>query len=102
MSETSREYIECRIFILGDEKVGKKSFVKKLLNVPSTSIIRNEEAEEEYNKLYSEMKEKMEQEKIRIEQQEALLKSISDERYSNFIKKYQKRQDLIQLNHFSK
>ena len=79
MSETSREYIECRIFILGDEKVGKKSFVKKLLNVPSTSIIRNEEAEEEYNKLYSEMKEKMEQEKIRIEQQEALLKSINEE-----------------------
>ena len=82
MSETLREYIECRIFILGDEKVGKKSFVKKLLNVPCTSIIRNEEAEEEYNKLYSEMKEKMEQEKIRIQQQEALLQSMNEENKS--------------------
>ena len=63
MSEHSREYIECRIFILGDEKVGKKSFVNKILNLPCTSVIRNEEAEEEYNKLFNHMKEQMEKEK---------------------------------------
>ena len=53
MSQPQREYIECRLFILGDEKVGKKSFVQKILNLPSTSIIHNLEAEKEYNKLLS-------------------------------------------------
>jgi len=82
MSEPIREYIECRLFILGDEGVGKKSFVKKILNLNSTSIIRNFEAEEEYNKLLSQYKEQMEQEKQRQLQQEALLKSIDDENKS--------------------
>ena len=82
MSERSREYIECRMFILGDEKVGKKSFVNKILNLPCTSVIRNAEAEEEYNKLFNHVKEQMEKEKMRQEQQEALLKSISDENKS--------------------
>ena len=76
----SKEYIECRIFILGDEKVGKKSFVKKFLNLPCTTIIRNKEAEEEYNKLYSEMKEKIEKEKNRIEEENALLQSVNDDK----------------------
>ena len=78
MSEPSREYIECRIFILGDEKVGKKSFVKKILNLPSTSIIRNKEAENDYNKLYLEYKEQVEQERQRQIQQQELLKSINE------------------------
>ena len=82
MSEPIREYIECRLFILGDEGVGKKSFVKKILNLNSTSIIRNFEAEEEYNKLLSQYKEQIEQEKQRQLQQEALLKSIDDENKS--------------------
>ena len=82
MTEPSKEYIECRLFILGDEKVGKKSFVKKFLNLPCTSVIRNIEAEEEYNKLYAQMKENIEQEKIRLQEQQALLKSIDDENRS--------------------
>ena len=82
MTEPSKEYIECRLFILGDEKVGKKSFVKKFLNLPCTSVIRNIEAEEEYNKLYAQMKENIEQEKIRLQEQQALLKSINDENMS--------------------
>ena len=49
MSKIKKEYIECRIFILGDEKVGKKSFVKKLLGLPCTSVIHDPESEEEYN-----------------------------------------------------
>ena len=78
MSVPSREYIECRLFILGDEKVGKKSFVKKILSLPSTSIIKNIQEEEEYNKLYSEYKEQMEQERRRQIEQQALLKSINE------------------------
>ena len=80
MNESSREYIECRLFILGDEKVGKKSFVNKIQNLPCTTIIRNIEAEEEYNRLYSEMQKSMEKEKLRQQQQEELLKSISEEK----------------------
>ena len=82
MSEPIREYVECRLFILGDENVGKKSFVKRFLNLNSTSIIQNIEAEEEYNKLYSHYKEQVEQEKERQLQQEALLRSINDEQKS--------------------
>ena len=41
MSKTSKEYIECRLYILGDERVGKKSFVQKILNLPSTGIIHD-------------------------------------------------------------
>ena len=100
MSEPSREYIECRIFILGDEKVGKKSFVNKIINLPCTSEIRNVEAEEEYNKLYSHMKEQMEQEKMRQEQQEALLKSINDETKSkneDFTSKFTSTRTLFKI-----
>ena len=52
----------CAIY---DDKTRKKSFANKIQNLPCTSVIRNIEAEEEYKKLYSEMKELMEQEKIR-------------------------------------
>ena len=41
MRESEKTYIECRIFILGEKNVGKKSFVCRLLNLPSTSEIRN-------------------------------------------------------------
>ena len=77
MSEPSRDYIECRLFILGDEKVGKKSFVKKILNLPSTSIIRNKVAEDDYNKLNSQFKEQIEQERQWQLQQKELLKIIN-------------------------
>ena len=50
MKESEKTYIECRIFILGEKGAGKKSFVCRLLNLPSTSEIRNIEAEEEFNK----------------------------------------------------
>ena len=46
--ESEKTYIECRLFILGERNVGKKSFIGKLLNVSSTSMIRNHEAENEF------------------------------------------------------
>ena len=51
MNEYEKNYIECRLFILGDRNVGKKSFIEKLISVPSTSLIRNIEAEKEFNKV---------------------------------------------------
>ena len=78
MSEPQREYVECRLFILGDEKVGKKSFVKKILNLPSTSIIHNIEAEKDYDKLLSQFNEQIEQERQWQIQQQELLKSINN------------------------
>ena len=83
MSEPSKEYIECRIFILGDEKVGKKSFVKKILNLPCTNIIHNKEAEEQYNQLLEKMKEEIEKVRIQEQQQQELLKSIKNDNKSN-------------------
>ena len=62
MRESEKTYIECRIFILGEKNVGKKSFVCRLLNLPSTSEIRNLEAEEEFNKKIIKLTKKIEQE----------------------------------------
>ena len=76
MSEPIKEYIECRIFILGDENVGKKSFAKRILNLPSTGVIRNTEAEEEYDKLNQKINEEIEKDRIKEEQQRALLASM--------------------------
>ena len=50
MQEFEKNYIECRFFVIGDRNVGKKSFIEKLLNIPSTSLLRNYEAENEFNK----------------------------------------------------
>jgi DNA repair exonuclease SbcCD nuclease subunit len=84
MSKLSKEYIECRIFILGDEKVGKKSFVQKILNLPCTTIIHDIEAEKQYNKLLEQYKSDIELDKKMQEEQQALLLSI------NNMSKYQK------------
>lgn len=89
MSEKIKEYIECRIFILGDENVGKKSFVKKILNLPSTGVIRNAEAEEEYDKLCQKINEEIEKDRIKEEQQKALLASINNQK-KNSEKDYDK------------
>ena len=47
MIDLEKEYIECRFILIGPEKVGKKSFINRLLAVPSTTIIRNKELETE-------------------------------------------------------
>ena len=83
MSKTSKEYIECRLYILGDERVGKKSFVQKILNLPSTGIIHDIESENEYKNLLDKYKSDVEEEKIFQQQQEALLESLNKEKNSN-------------------
>ena len=80
MSETIKEYIGCRIFILGDENVGKKSFAERIFNLPSTCVIKNSEAEEEYKKLYQKMNEEIEKDRKKEEQQKALLAGINNEK----------------------
>ena len=83
MSKTSKEYIECRLYILGDERVGKKSFVQKILNLPSTGIIHDIESENEYQNLLDKYKSDVEEEKIFQQQQEALLESHKKKKNSN-------------------
>ena len=78
MSRIKKEYIECRLYILGDEKVGKKSFVKKLLGLPCTSIIHDKESEEEYNKLLLQYKEDVETDKLLQKEQEEFMKSVNN------------------------
>ena len=63
MYENQKEYIEFRLIILGDTKVGKKSFIERLLNIPSTNIIRNKELEHQYKKLIFKLRKKYEKEK---------------------------------------
>ena len=82
MSKIRKEYIECRLFVLGDEKVGKKSFVKRLLGLPCTSIIHDEESEKEYKELLSKYKSEVEEDLQLQRQNEALLKSMNTEEKS--------------------
>ena len=42
-----KNYLECRFYIIGDREVGKKSFIDRLLNIPSTSLLRNLKMEED-------------------------------------------------------
>ena len=58
MKPFEKNYLECRFYIIGDREVGKKSFIDRLLNIPSTSLLRNLKAEEQFkteiNKLLKE------------------------------------------------
>ena len=79
MQEYEKCYIECRFFIIGDRNVGKKSFIEKLLSVPSTSMLRNYEAENEFNKtLIQLIKEN--------EQFEEELMNINDNKFNSTVK----------------
>ena len=87
MQEFEKNYIECRYFIIGDRNVGKKSFIERLLNVPSTSLLRNYEAENEFNKtLYQLIKENEEFEEELMNINENKFNSTVNEN-SNSIKK---------------
>ena len=67
MNDYQKEYIEFRLIILGDSKVGKKSFIERLLNISSTSIIRNKELELHYKKLIFQLRKKYEKHKKFLE-----------------------------------
>ena len=62
MKELEKTYIECRAFILGEKNVGKKSFISRILNLSSTSEIRNLEDEENYNSKMIKLINKIEEE----------------------------------------
>ena len=70
MKQSDKVYIECRIFILGEKNVGKKSFICRLLNLSSTSEIRNLEAEEDFNKKIMILTKKIEEEEEFMRQSE--------------------------------
>ena len=50
MSDCLREYLEFKVFIIGEENVGKRSFINKVLNLPSDATIRPENDETYYKK----------------------------------------------------
>ena len=75
MSNYEKEYIECRLILLGDEKVGKKSFISRLLNIHSTSTIRNNDIEMAYKKEILRLRRKYEKRKKYFE----MLQEINDE-----------------------
>jgi hypothetical protein len=77
VKESEKTYIECRIFILGDRNVGKKSFINRLLNLPSTSDIRDFEAEKEFNKKIEELTKK-------IEEEEEFIRQSEEEKFRHF------------------
>ena len=90
MKKYEKEYIECRLILLGDEKVGKKSFIDRLLSLPSTTTIRNEELEKAYKKQILEIRKKYEKQKKFIE----MLHGI-DEEINKSQEKYSQKKDKI-------
>mgnify|MGYP003571581489 CR=1 FL=1 len=81
-----KEYIEYRLIILGDEKVGKKSFINRLVNLPSTTTIRNEELEKAYKKQILAIRKEYEKQKKYLE----MLHGIDEEMNKNQEKYKQK------------
>ena len=81
MNEFEKNYIECRLFILGDRNVGKKSFIEKLISVPSTSLIRNIEAEKEFNKVLEKIAEENEE-----QNEEYFYMNLQDNRFNSTVK----------------
>ena len=73
IKEFEKTYIECRMFILGERNVGKKSFINRILSLPSTSIIRNYEAEKEFNKMIEDLAKKI------IEEEDFMKQSDKDQ-----------------------
>ena len=69
MTEHVKELLECKIFVIGDKKVGKKSFIKRILKLPSSQIIHNPVAEKEYQKQLTQQKEQI----IKDQKQEQIL-----------------------------
>ena len=51
MKEYQKEYIECRLIVLGDSRVCKKSLIKRILNISCTSTYRNPEIENQYKQI---------------------------------------------------
>ena len=90
MKKYEKEYIECRLILLGDEKVGKKSFIDRLLSLPSTTTIRNEELEKAYKKQILAIRKKYEKQKKFIE----MLHGI-DEEINKSQEKYSQKKDKI-------
>ena len=79
MQEYEKNYIECRFYVIGDRNVGKKSFIDRLLGVPSTSLIRNFEAEKEFNERLYELL-------VESQQYEDELMNINDNIFNSTVK----------------
>ena len=75
MNDYQKEYIECRLILIGNEKVGKKSFINRLLSIPSTSTIRIFELEKKYKKQILKLRKKYEKKKKYLE----MLQEINEE-----------------------
>ena len=89
MKEFEKNYIECRLFIIGDRNVGKTSFIERLLSVPSTSLVRNYQAEIEFNKILYELikeNEKFEAELMSVNINDNKFNSTTNDNF-NVIKK---------------
>ena len=75
MSEYGKEYIELRLILIGEKNVGKKSFINRLLKVPSTSTIHDTEKENLYKMQILKLRKRYEKKKNYLNS----LKEINDE-----------------------
>ena len=86
MNDYQKEYIECRLILLGNEKVGKKSFINRILNVPSTSVIRNFDLENNYRKKILKLRKKYDKKKKYLEMLQKMDEEIAKPDMKNTIK----------------
>ena len=91
IKESEKAYIECRVFILGERHVGKKSFINRILTLPSTSVIRNFELEKEFAKKIEDLQKK-------IDEEEEFMRESQQNKYNRNIKNKTKTETLTQNN----
>ena len=83
MNEYEKEYIEYRLILLGNEKVGKKSFINRLLKIPSTTTLRNTEIEKAYKSQILKIKKKYVKKKQYLEMLEEMNNEITKTELKN-------------------
>ena len=77
MNEYEKEYIEFRLILIGNEKVGKKSFINRLLKIPSTSTLRNMDIENAYKNQILKLRNKYEKKKKFLEKLQEINEEIT-------------------------
>ena len=80
MKEYQKEYIECRLIVLGDSRVGKKSLIKRILNISCTSTYRNPEIENQYKQIILKLRKEHEKHKKFLEEIQLLDKRKKDKK----------------------
>ena len=80
INESSKERSYYSLLVLGDSRVGKKSLIKRILNISCTSTYRNPEIENQYKQIILKLRKEHEKHKKFLEEIQLLDKRKKDKK----------------------